>query len=159
MPGSIIELSFAQIWHQRLTDCRSEVGSEVSGGMNSERTAAMTTTTYSFGDYSVYLALDAKTPLGPLEDLHICHLGMRFISKHEIPLFSVYEFNMAVRSSPGNNPEVNVKCCGVVVGCEPENSGFRIAIHFSDLNKSDSTCLKDITKANKMRCDYCANVD
>lgn len=119
----------------------------------------MTTTTYSFGDYSVFFALDAESPLGPLEDLHICHLGMKFISRRSIPLFSVYEFNMAIRSVPGDTPDVQVKCSGVVVGCEPENGGYRTVIHFSDLTKSDCSCLKDITKANKMRCDYCANMD
>jgi hypothetical protein len=117
----------------------------------------MTTTNYTFGDYSVSLALDQEAPLGPLEDLHICHLGMRFISRHEIPLFGIYEFNMSMQPTGSNEAPLQVKCCGVVVGCEPENGGFRTVIHFSDLAQSDASCLEAVTKANKMRCDYCAN--
>ncbi len=131
----------------------------MSEGFGLETTADMTTTTYSFGDYSVSLALDAETPLGPLEDLHICHLGMKFISRREIPLFAIYEFEMAIRPAASREPPVQVNCCGVVVGCEAENGGYRIVIHFADLAKSDASCLEAITKANKMRCDYCANLD
>jgi len=50
----------------------------------------MTTTDYTFGDYNVSLALEADTPLGKLEDLHICHLGMKFISARQLPEFSIY---------------------------------------------------------------------
>lgn len=117
----------------------------------------MTTSQYAFGDYSVSLALDYESPLGSLEDLHICHLGMKFISAREIPLFSVYEFEISVGPSSSEDPPLRVKCCGVVVGCERENGGFRTVIHFSDLCKDDASCLEAVTKANKMRCDYCAN--
>lgn len=142
-----------------LTAGQSGVPSGMSEGFGLETTADMTTTTYSFGDYSVSLALDAETPLGPLEDLHICHLGMKFISRREIPLFSIYEFEMAIRPAASSEPPVQVNCCGVVVGCEAENGGYRIVIHFADLAKSDASCLEAVTKANKMRCDYCANLD
>ena len=116
----------------------------------------MTTTKYSFGDYSVSLALDADGPLGELEDLHICHLGMKFISARQIPEFNVYEFEIGVRP-PGASAPVCVKCCGVVVSCAPEGAGYRSVIHFSDLARGDADCLESLTKANKMRCDYCAN--
>lgn len=116
----------------------------------------MTTTEYAFGDYNVSLAVDEALPLGKLNDLHICHLGMRFISARQIPEFNVYEFDMAIQSSGGGDP-VKVKCCGVVVKCEPEDSGFRMVIHFADLPKSDASCLEAVTKAQKMRCEYCAN--
>jgi hypothetical protein len=122
-----------------------------------EKAEAMTTTTYAFGDYHVSLNEEDNSPLGQLEDLHICHLGMRFISAREIPPFSIYEFNMSIRPlEPGQKP-LNVKCCGVVVSCEPEGNGYRTVIHFSDLGQSDANCLETITRANKMRCDYCAN--
>ncbi|NLG34869.1 MAG: hypothetical protein GX548_05900 [Lentisphaerae bacterium] len=117
----------------------------------------MTTTNYSFGAYSVSLALDAETPLGQLEDLHICHLGMKFISSQEIPLFSIYEFDMTIRPLEAGGDALRMKCCGVVVSCEPEGSGYRTVIHFADLGKSDASCLEAVTKANHMRCDYCAN--
>lgn len=117
----------------------------------------MTTTNYTFGDYSVSLALDEEAPLGPLEDLHICHLGMKFISSREIPLFSIYEFEMTMQPTASPEKPLRVKCCGVVVSCEAENGGYRTVIHFSDLGKSDASCLEAVTKANKMRCDYCAN--
>lgn len=116
----------------------------------------MTTSKYSFGDFSVSLALDADAPLGELEDLHICHLGMKFISARQVPEFSVYEFEIGVRPVAGGAP-VQVKCCGIVVSCAPEGEGFRTVIHFSGLAQSDATCLETLTKANKMRCDYCAN--
>ena len=116
----------------------------------------MTTSKYSFGDYSVSLALDSDAPLGALEDLHICHLGMKFISARPIPEFSVYEFEIGVRPLSGGQP-VRVKCCGVVVSSQPEGGGYRTIIHFSGLDGSDADCLETLTKANKMRCDYCAN--
>ena len=116
----------------------------------------MTTSKYSFGDFSVSLALDADTPLGNLEDLHICHLGMKFISARQVPEFSIYEFEIGVRPVDGGDP-VKVKCCGIVVSSAPEGEGFRTVIHFSGLAQADATCLETLTKANKMRCDYCAN--
>ena len=125
--------------------------------MSEENADDMTTTNYTFGDYSVTLALDAETPLGQLDDLHICHLGMKFISSREIPVFSIYEFDMAIRPFAPEAESLRLKCCGVVVSCEPEAGGYRTVIHFADLGKSDASCLETITKANKMRCDYCAN--
>lgn len=116
----------------------------------------MTTTKYSFGDYSVSLALDADGPLGELEDLHICHLGMKFISARQIPEFGVYEFELGVRPAGAAEP-VQVKCCGIVVSCQPEGAGYRTVIHFSDLAKCDAARLEELTKSNRMRCDYCAN--
>ena len=61
----------------------------------------MTTTEYTFGDYNVSLALEEDAPLGKLDDLHICHLGMKFISARQIPEFNVYEFEMAMRPVTG----------------------------------------------------------
>jgi len=117
----------------------------------------MTNTNYSFGDYSVSLALDTETPLDKLDDLHICHLGMKFLSPREVPVFSVYEFEMAIKPTSGDAPAMKVKCCGVVVSCEPEEAGHRVVIHFSDLCRDDASRLEALTKANNMRCDYCAN--
>lgn len=117
----------------------------------------MTTTNYTFGDYSVSFALDADAPLGPLKDLHICHLGMKFIGRREIPVFSMYEFDMAMNPVEPGGEALRLKCCGVVVSCEPESGGFRTVIHFADLGKSDASCLEALTKRNNMRCDYCAN--
>lgn len=116
----------------------------------------MTTSEYTFGDYSVSLALEQESPLGKLEDLHICHLGMKFISAQRLPEFSIYEFDMTMKPAVGGEP-VALKCCGIVVKSEPEGGGFRTVIHFSDLAKTDAHCLEAITKAQKMRCDYCAN--
>ncbi len=116
----------------------------------------MTTTTYSFGDYHVALALDQDAALGKLDDLHICHLGMKFISPRPLPEFGVYEFEMAIRPV-GGTTATKVKCCGVVVKSEPEGEGFRTIIHFCEMSPADCSCLEAITKANKMRCDYCAN--
>jgi hypothetical protein len=116
----------------------------------------MTTTEYTFGDYNVSLALEEEAPLGKLDDLHICHLGMKFISARPIPEFNVYEFEMALKPV-GPGEAVKVKCCGIVVRCEPEGAGFRTVIHFSGLCKEDANCLESLTKATKMRCDYCAN--
>ena len=116
----------------------------------------MTTTTYSFGDYNVSLALDENEPLGKLDDLHICHLGMKFISARRIPEFSVYEFEMSLKPVGPGDP-IQVKCCGIVVSSQPEGAGYRTIIHFSGLCKDDVHCLDALTKANKMRCDYCAN--
>ena len=115
----------------------------------------MTTTDYPFGDYKVSFAMD-EAPLGKLNDLHICHLGMKFISDRPLPEFNVYEFEMAIRPAGSGEP-VNLKCCGVVVRCEPEGAGHRVVIHFADLDKQDAHCLETVTKASKMRCDYCAN--
>ena len=116
----------------------------------------MTTTEHTFGDYNVSLALEEDTPLGKLEDLHICHLGMKFISGRQLPEFGVYEFEMALKPVNGGEPE-KVKCSGVVVKCEPEGAGFRTVIHFAGMDKTDASCLESVTKANNMRCDYCAN--
>jgi hypothetical protein len=116
----------------------------------------MTTTHYSFGDYNVSLALDEEAPLGKLEDLHICHLGMKFISPRPLPEFGVYEFEIAL-NPVGGSPAAKVKCCGIVVKSEPEGDGFRTIIHFADMAQSDASCLETLTKAQKMRCDYCAN--
>ena len=116
----------------------------------------MTTTEYTFGDYNVSLALEEDAPLGKLNDLHICHLGMKFISARQIPEFNVYEFEMGMRPAAGGEA-VKVKCCGVVVKCEPEGAGFRTVIHFADLPKSDASCLEAVTKTQKMRCSYCEN--
>ena len=116
----------------------------------------MTTTEYTFGDYNVSLALEEDAPLGKLDDLHICHLGMKFISARQIPEFNVYEFEMGMRPAAGGET-VKVKCCGVVVSSAPEGAGFRTVIHFADLDKPSKSQLEALTKANKMRCDYCAN--
>ena len=116
----------------------------------------MTTTKYTFGDYSVSLALDENEPLGKLADLHICHLGMKFISPRPIPEFSVYDFEMALKPV-GADEATRVKCCGIVVSSQPEGAGYRTIIHFSGLCKNDAECLETLTKANKMRCEYCAN--
>ena len=116
----------------------------------------MTTTDYAFGDYNVSLALEEDAPLGRLDDLHICHLGMKFISARPIPEFNVYDFDMAIKPSAGGDP-VSVKCCGVVVKCEPEGEGFRTVIHFADLPPSDDTRLEALTKVQRMRCEYCEN--
>ena len=118
---------------------------------------AMTTTKYSFGDYSVSLALDEESPLGKLDDLHICHLGMKFISACPLPEFGLYEFEIAIKPVNGSAAPSKVKCCGVVVSSAPEGGGYRTVIHFADLCKDDASCLEALTKANKMRCDYCAN--
>lgn len=122
-----------------------------------ENSNAMTTTKYSFGDYSVSLALDEDSPLGRLDDLHICHLGMKFISGRPLPEFSLYEFEIAIKPLKGGEAAAKVKCCGVVVSSAPEGAGFRTVIHFADLGKDDASCLEALTKTNKMRCDYCAN--
>lgn len=116
----------------------------------------MTTTEYTFGDYNVCFALEEDAPLGKLDDLHICHLGMKFISDRRIPEFSVYEFEIAMKPVAGGEA-VKVNCCGVVVSSVPEDGRFRTVIHFSDLAQSDASCLETVTKANKMRCDYCGN--
>jgi hypothetical protein len=116
----------------------------------------MTTTDYTFGDYNVSLALEADTPLGKLEDLHICHLGMKFISARQLPEFSIYEFEMALKPL-GGAESAKVKCCGIVVKSEPEGHGFRTVIHFTGMAEADASCLETLTKAQKMRCDYCAN--
>ena len=116
----------------------------------------MTTSQYSFGEYSVSLALDQESPLGKLDDLHICHLGMKFISARPLPEFSLYEFEIAITPNAGTTP-AKVKCCGVVVSSQPEEAGFRTVIHFAGLCKDDASRLEALTKANKMRCDYCAN--
>ncbi|NCA81413.1 MAG: hypothetical protein EOM72_01515 [Opitutae bacterium] len=115
----------------------------------------MTTTEYTFGDYNVSLALEEDAPLGKLDDLHICHLGMKFISARQIPEFNVYEFEMSLKAANGEPSKV--KCCGVVVKSEPEGDGFRTVIHFAGMANSDVSCLEAVTKAQKMRCDYCAN--
>ncbi len=122
-----------------------------------ENNNAMTTTQYSFGDYSVSLALDEDSPLGKLDDLHICHLGMKFISSRPLPEFGLYEFEIAIKPLAGDQTPAKVKCCGVVVSSAPEGDGYRTVIHFADLGKHDASCLEALTKANKMRCDYCAN--
>ena len=116
----------------------------------------MTTTQYTFGDYNVSLALDENKPLGKLNDLHICHLGMKFVSARPIPEFSVYDFEMSLKPVGPGDP-VRVKCCGIVVSSQPEDAGYRTIIHFSGLCKNDAECLEVLTKANKMRCEYCAN--
>jgi hypothetical protein len=116
----------------------------------------MTTTEYTFGDYNVSLALEKDAPLGQLEDLHICHLGMKFISAHRLPEFGMYEFEMALKPMGGPEP-AKVKCCGIVVKSEPEGNGFRTVIHFADLAECDARSLEAVTKAQNMRCDYCAN--
>ena len=126
------------------------------GGENSGRREHMTTTEYAFGDYNVSLALEEDAPLGRLDDLHICHLGMKFVSARQIPEFNIYEFDMAIKPSAGGEP-VNVKCCGVVVKCEPERDGYRTVIHFADLPESDASRLETLTKSQKMRCEYCEN--
>ena len=130
-------------------DFRGEEGEE-------ECDKRMTTTNYSFGEYSVSLALDEDAPLGKLDDLHICHLGMKFISDRALPEFNMYEFEISVRPT-GSRKSSKVKCCGVVVKSEPEGRGFRTVIHFIEMAESDCNCLEAVTKANKMRCDYCAN--
>ena len=116
----------------------------------------MTTTEYTFGDYNVSLALEEDAPLGKLDDLHICHLGMKFISARQIPEFNVYEFEMSLKAVGGGEP-AKVKCCGVVVSSTPEGNGFRTVIHFAGMAEADASCLEAVTKAQKMRCDYCAN--
>lgn len=116
----------------------------------------MTTTQYTFGDYNVSLALDEDAPLGKLNDLHICHLGMKFISARPLPEFSIYEFAVALTPLDGDEA-ANVKCCGIVVKSEPEGDGFRTVIHFAGMAESDASCLEALTKAQNMRCDYCAN--
>jgi len=116
----------------------------------------MTTTKYTFGEYSVCLGLDHEDPLGALEDLHICHLGMRFLSRRLLPEFSVYEFDMAIKPTQGGEA-VPVRCSGIIVSSEPEGDSFRTVIHFSGLGESEASHLAAVTKANKMRCDYCAN--
>jgi hypothetical protein len=116
----------------------------------------MTMTKYTFGEYSVSLGLDEEAPLGQLEDLHICHLGMKFIAPRQLPEFSIYEFDMAIKPTMGGEP-VTVKCCGIVVSSEPEGNGFRTVIHFSGLAEDAASCLETVTKTNKMRCDYCEN--
>ena len=117
----------------------------------------MTTTKYSFGEYSVSLALDEDSPLGPLDDLHICHLGMKFISARPMPEFGLYEFDIAIRPLSDGGEPARVKCCGVVVSSQPEGAGFRTVIHFADLPKAHASCLETLTKVQKMRCEYCEN--
>ena len=116
----------------------------------------MTMTKYTFGDYSVSLGLHEQAPLGKLDDLHICHLGMKFISPRPLPEFSVYEFDIALKPA-GGAETTTVKCCGIVVKSEPEGEGFRTVIHFANLAEADANCLETLTKNQKMRCDYCAN--
>ena len=113
--------------------------------------------TYTFGNYTVSLASDSETPFGEIEDLHICPLGMRFISRREIAEFGVFEFDMAMRPQAGEGESVKVACTGVVVESKPEGGGFRTIIHFLDLCKEDSSCLAEITRENHMRCEYCEN--
>ncbi len=118
----------------------------------------MTTTDYMFGDYNVSLSSEEDhPPLGKLEDLHICHLGMKFVSASPLPEFAVYEFEIAVRPLNGGPKPAPVKCCGIVVKCEPEGACYRTVIHFADIGKADAACLEAVTKAQKMRCDYCEN--
>jgi len=116
----------------------------------------MTTTKYTFGEYSVCLGLDHENPLGEIEDLHICHLGMKFLSLRLLPEFSVYDFDMAIKPTQTGDA-VTVRCSGIVVSSEPEGNGFRTVIHFSGLGESEASHLETVTKDNNMRCDYCAN--
>ncbi len=117
----------------------------------------MTTSVYSFGEYSVSFAVEEENPLGKLDDLHICHLGMRFISARKLPEFSAFEFEMSLKPAGENSEPEQVQCCGMVVSSEPEGDGFRTVIHFVNLDESDSSCLEAVTKAQNMRCDYCGN--
>lgn len=118
----------------------------------------MTTTDYTFGNYNVSFALEEDhPPLGKLEDLHICHLGMKFVSACPMPEFAVYEFEIAVRPVRSGAKATKLKCCGGVVKSEPEGSSYRTVIHFADMGKAESACLEAVTKAQKMRCEYCEN--
>ena len=116
----------------------------------------MTTTTYSFGDYTVALTLDQEAPLGILRDLHICHLGMRFLAHKPLPEFQQYEFDISVRQPAGQDP-AKVKCCGIVVRSQPEDDAYRTVIHFADLAHDDRSSLHTLTKNNRMRCADCGN--
>ncbi|MDR0993970.1 MAG: PilZ domain-containing protein [Verrucomicrobiota bacterium] len=116
----------------------------------------MTAISYSFGGYNVSLMVEEGSPIGQLDDLSICHLGMRFIAFCQIPEFSLYEFQISL--IPLNGGEgVSVRCCGIVVQCAPEGPGFRTIIHFCDMDETAAEHIEQITKANHMRCDYCAN--
>ncbi|HQF21529.1 MAG TPA: hypothetical protein PLT37_09840 [Kiritimatiellia bacterium] len=116
----------------------------------------MTTTTYTFGDYTVTLTLDQESPLGNLRDLHICHLGMRFLAPQPLPEFQQYEFDIAVKQPDGQAPST-VKCCGIVVSSQPEDNAFRTVIHFADLCGQDRSSLHTLTRDNRMRCEDCGN--
>lgn len=114
-------------------------------------------TKYTFGDYSVSLGLDEENPLGEISDLHICHLGMKFLCARRLPEFSIYEFEMSMKPVAASGESITVKCCGIVVSSEPEGDGYRTVIHFSGLEQDDASHLETLTKTNNMRCEYCAN--
>ena len=111
---------------------------------------------YSFGDYSVTFACEENAPFGEMSDLHICNLGMNFRSSVQVPEFNVYDFVMAIRVGNGPPPD-KVICTGIVVSSAPQEDGFHTIIHFTNLDLKDASLLKQLTKANKMRCPGCAN--
>lgn len=116
----------------------------------------MTKTQYTFGEYSVCLGIHEDSPFGELDDLHICHLGMKFLSSRPLPEFSVYQFDMTIRPLDGTD-FIELNCCGIVVSTEQEGDLFRTVIHFSDLDEASSSHLENITRTHNMRCECCAN--
>lgn len=113
-------------------------------------------TQYAFGDYVVSLVHSASSPVETLDDLHICPLGMKFLSSQPFPEFRLYQFEISMRTD-GAGCDKRITCAGVVVKSTPEGNAFRSIIQFRDLAAEDSQFIDWVTKTNHMRCADCEN--
>ncbi|MBR4253222.1 MAG: PilZ domain-containing protein [Kiritimatiellae bacterium] len=109
---------------------------------------------YRCGDGCVSLeqSLTTGDPLSTLDDLHICHLGMKFLSPQPLPEFGLYDFDIRVGGARGT-----VHCSGVVVKSDPEGGAYRNVIHFVGLGEEDCRCIERFTLRCGMRCRDCGN--
>lgn len=108
---------------------------------------------YRCGDGYVSLeqSLTTTAPLSELEDLHICHLGMKFLSPQPLPEFGLYEFDIHVPDGRG------VHCSGVVVASEPEGGAYRNVIHFVGLDDVALHLIENVSLRCGLRCRGCSN--
>ena len=101
---------------------------------------------------SLEQSLTTSDPLSSLDDLHICHLGMKFLSPQPLPEFGLYEFDIKVGGDHGP-----VHCSGVVVKSDPEAGAYRNVIHFVGLDEEECRLIERFTRCAGMRCDDCGN--
>ena len=91
-----------------------------------------------------------------VEDLHFCRLGMKFRSPRPLPEFMEYAFGMDVEGDPEPLPPLEFH--GIVVESEPDAGGFRVAIHFCQLDEDQALRLDRYSRRAHLRCDHCGGL-
>lgn len=91
------------------------------------------------------------------DTFRFCPLGAQLYTRREMEECSILEFKLDLPD--GTAPASQIACSGVVVNCQPNDSGsmYRVWIKFLDLPDSARENIKCFAKSSEFLCPFCEN--